>query len=87
MMNEAASIFYLLVDKLRRSRKRQLNYTAKYADQYVTKIFKDVSLLRQAFYQDWHFAEYPSISLMERTTFGVLTLAMSVLPLMSTVSF
>lgn len=50
MMNEAASIFYLLVDKLRRSRKRQLNYTAKYADQYVTKIFKDVGLLHRAFY-------------------------------------
>lgn len=43
MMNEAASMFYLLVDKLRRARKSSLSYTAKYADQYATKIFKDVS--------------------------------------------
>lgn len=41
MMNEAASMFYLLVDKLRRARKSSLSYTAKYADQYATKIFKD----------------------------------------------
>lgn len=44
MMNEAASIFYLLVDKMKRARRTSLNSTAKYIDQYAAKIFKDVSL-------------------------------------------
>ncbi|MCJ1467463.1 hypothetical protein MMC07_006088 [Pseudocyphellaria aurata] len=38
-MNEAASIFYFMVDKLRRARKS--HYTAKFVDQYATKLFKE----------------------------------------------
>lgn len=46
MMNEAASIFYFMVDKLRRARKT--NYTVKFVDQYAIKMFKEVSLRHRA---------------------------------------
>ena len=42
MMNEAASMFYMLVDKSRRARKSRSNYTARYLDNYANLIFKDV---------------------------------------------
>lgn len=80
-------MFYLLVDKLRRARKKPLDFTNRHADQYATIIFKDVSLLHWIFHLNCHGAEYSSISLMERTTFDVLTLAMFLLPLMSILSF
>lgn len=80
-------MFYLLVDKLRRAHRKPLDFTNKHADQYATIIFKDVSLLYRVFHLNRHSAEYPSISLMERTTFDVLTSAMFVLPLMSILSF
>lgn len=44
MMNEAASMFYMLVDKLRRARKSYSNSSAKFIEHYMTLIFKDVGL-------------------------------------------
>jgi len=41
-MNEAASIFYLLADKLRRSYKTNWKLSTKGLDRYATAIFKDV---------------------------------------------
>ena len=43
-MNEAASMFYLLADKLRRSYKTNWRLTTKGLDRYATTIFKDVRL-------------------------------------------
>lgn len=42
MMNEAASMFYLLADKLRRSRKPQAKLTCKKVDRYAKQVFRDV---------------------------------------------
>lgn len=80
-------MFYLLVDKLRRARKKSLYNTNKHADRYAATIFKDVSLFYRVFHEDCRSAEYPSTSLMERTTFDELTPAMFVLPFMSIPSF
>lgn len=45
-MNEAAAMFYLLADKLRRSYKTNWTLSKKGLDRYATTIFKDVSSWR-----------------------------------------
>lgn len=42
MMNEAASMFYMLADKMRRSRKVHLNQSKKKLERYAKLIFRDV---------------------------------------------
>lgn len=43
-MNEAASMFYMLADKVRRSYKTNWKLSAKGLDRYASTIFKDVML-------------------------------------------
>lgn len=43
-MNEAASMFYMVADKLRRAYKANARLSAKALDRYVNAIFKDVCI-------------------------------------------
>lgn len=42
MMIEAASMFYMLADKLKRARKVQQNLSTRLLDRYMTSVFKEV---------------------------------------------
>ena len=44
-MNEAASMFYMLADKLRRAIKKRPKLNAKELDKYTRVLFKEVSHL------------------------------------------
>lgn len=46
-MNEAASMFYMLADKLRRAVKKRPKLSAKELDKYTGVLFKEVSKPRQ----------------------------------------
>lgn len=46
-MNEAASIFYMLADKLRRAIKKRPKLNAKELDRYTRVLFKEVPRLCQ----------------------------------------
>lgn len=47
MMKEAASMFYLLADKLRNARKSHHNLTMKAIETYSKKVFREVHHLSQ----------------------------------------
>lgn len=42
MMNEAASMFYMVADKMKRSRKRYINPSVQRLERYAKGIFRDV---------------------------------------------
>jgi len=46
-MEEAASIFYMLADKLRRAHRRSLKLTTKALQKYATQVFQDVCQCHQ----------------------------------------
>lgn len=73
MMNEAASMFYMLVDKSKRARKSQSNYTARHLDNYANLIFKEVCTTIGSSTQITTFLILHSIFLIGRIIFVVQT--------------
>ena len=52
-MDEAASIFYMLADKLRRAVKKRPKFTPKALDKYATQIFNDVCQIIKNLLHGW----------------------------------
>lgn len=71
LMNEAASMFYMLVDKSKKASKRQSNYTARYIDNYAKYMFKHVGSVVDASTRNITFLILHSIFLVGRITFIV----------------